>query len=288
MIHRLLGSELITWKYIRTEQTIALLGVSCIILLTLCLYLAAKCIHSQVVSTSDIQIQVFWTQDLPEGQVRKAWERSAQITGIDRVTTYSSAQALHSMQETLGSEIDLSWMQDHNPLPPTAILYASISQANSAGEILAQVHNLPGVERVHTNPLQMQSAEAWSALATTVVWPVMCILLAIQAVLLANTVRMSMTKLHADIDVLRLVGAARWAYLAPILTRMILLTLAGTTLALAGAKLIQVRVQEILASPPLHLECPFLSWPELGAAFLGAGLVSGLSCTLAIYWQDEA
>jgi len=140
---------------------------------------------------------------------------------------------------------------------------------------------------VHSNPFQVQAAAVWSQLASTVVWPMITVLLATQAVLLANTVRMSMTKLHGDIHVLRLVGAARWAYHVPILTRMSLLTLLGTSLALAGAKLIQIRVGMILSAPPFHLGCPFLSWPELFIIFLGTGLVTVLSSALAICVQDQ-
>jgi cell division transport system permease protein len=191
------------------------------------------------------------------------------------------------MQKTLGPDLDLSWMTDQNPLPPTAVLYSTISDSVPASNIIEKVHNLSGVEKVHSNPFQLQAAAAWSQLASTVVWPLITVLLATQAVLLANTVRMSMTKLHGDIHVLRLVGAARWAYHAPILTRMSLLTLLGTGLALAGAKLIQIRVDMILSAPPFHLGCPFVSWPEVFIIFLGAGLVTILSSALAIYWQDQ-
>ena len=288
MPHRLLGSELITWKYIRTEQIIVLCGVILIIFLTMCIYLASKCIHTHVVSSSaDIQIQVYWSPEMPAEEVRLAWDTAAQIPGVDRLATYTAAQALNSMQKTLGPDLDLSWMTVQNPLPPTAVLYATISDSVPASHIIEKVHNLSGVEKVHSNPFQVQAAAVWSQLASTIVWPMITVLLATQAVLLANTVRMSMTKLHGDIHVLRLVGAARWAYHVPILTRMSLLTLLGTGLALAGAKLIQIRVDMILSAPPFHLGCPFVSWPEMLIIFLGAGLVSVLSSALAIYGQDQ-
>lgn len=288
MFHRLLGSELIPWKYIRIEQCIGLVGVSLIIFLTLCVYLGAKCIHSQVISSSsDIQIQAFWKPGLSENDVRNTWQQAKHIPGVHRVATYTSAQALEYMHETLGSDLDLSWMTEHNPLPPTAVLYAEISDAHPASEILAEVDDLPGVEKVHSNPMQVQAAEIWTTMASTVVWPLIIVLLITQAVLLANTVRMSMTKLQADIHVLRLVGATRRAYLSPILSRMILLTLGGTALALIGAKVLQVRANHILSAPPFHLGCPFVSWPELLATLFGACLVTGLSCALAIHWQDD-
>lgn len=288
MPHRLLGSELITWKYIRTEQIIVLCGVILIIFLASCVYLASKCIHTHVVSaSSDIQIQVYWNPDMPAEEVSLAWDKAAQIPGVDRLATYTSAQALSSIQKSLGPDLDLSWMTDQNPLPPTAVLYATISDSFPATHIIQEVHTLSGVEKVHSNPFQVQAAEMWSQLSSTVVWPLITVLLATQAVLLANTVRMSMAKLHVDIHVLRLVGATRWAYHVPILTRMLLLTLLGTGLALGGAKLIQVRADKILSAPPFHLGCPFLSWPELFIIFLGAGLVTVLSSALAISGQNQ-
>ncbi|MFO7878367.1 MAG: permease-like cell division protein FtsX [Desulfovermiculus sp.] len=286
MLSRLLGSELISWKYIRTEQIIAFLGVGLIMFLALCAFLAAKCIHSQIVSSaSDIQIQAFWKSDQSMDHVRQAWEDARQLRSVHSISTFTPAQALKQMQDDIGQNVELSWLTDKNPLPPTAVVQANISQNSTASELVRQIEALPGVDRVHSNPLEVHAAESWRRIALTIVWPLITVLLLTQAVILANTVRLSLNRLHEDILVLRLIGATRWACQAPILFRMLALTFAGTTLALGGLKLVQIQALEVLSSPPFHWSCPFLSGPEILAAFLCASAVTGLSSVLAIRSQ---
>lgn len=286
MLSRLLGSELISWKYIRTEQVIAFLGVGLIMFLALCAFLGAKCIHSQIVSSaSDIQIQAFWKSDQSMDHVRQAWEDARQLPSVHSIATFTPAQALKQMQDDIGQNVELSWLTEKNPLPPTAVVQANISQNSTATELVRQIEALPGVDRVHSNPLEVHAAESWRRIALTIVWPLITVLLLTQAVILANTVRLSLNRLHEDILVLRLIGATRWACQAPILFRMLTLTFAGTTLALGGLKLVQVQALEVLSSPPFHWSCPFLSWPEILAAYLCACAVTGLSSVLAIHSQ---
>lgn len=286
MLSRLLGSDLISWKYIRTEQIIAFLGVGLIMFLALCAFLGAKCIHTQIVSqAADIQIQAFWKPDQSMDQVRLAWEQASQLPSVDRIITFTPAQALQQMQADIGKNAELTWLKDHNPLPATAVIQANVSQNSTAAGLVRQIEALPGVERVHSNPLEVHAAESWKRISLTIVWPLITVLLLTQAVILANTVRLSLHRLHEDILVLRLIGATRWACHAPILFRMLALTCAGTVLAIGALKLIQLQALEVLSSPPFHWSCPFLSWPEILAAFLCASAVTGLSSVLAIHSQ---
>lgn len=286
MPFRLLGSELISWKYVRTEQIIAFFGVGLIMFLALCAFFGAKCLQSLIASSaSDIQIQAFWKPDLSMDQVRKEWDDASQFPSVHNIATFTPSQALKKMQEDIGPDLELSWLTDQNPLPPTAVVQANISRNSTAADVVKHIEELPGVDQVHSNPLEVHAAESWRRIAATIVWPVITVLLLTQAVILANTVRLSLTKLHDDIVVLRLVGATRWTCQAPILLRMLALTLGGTTLALFGLKLVQLQAHEVLSSPPFHLSCPFLSWPEIFAAYLGASAVSALSSVLAIRRQ---
>lgn len=286
MLSRLLGSELISWRYIRTEQIIAFLGVGLIMFLALCAFLGAKCIHSQIVSSAaDIQIQAFWKPDQPMDQVRQTWEDARKLPSVHRIVTFTPVQALKQLQDDIGQDVELSWLRDQNPLPPTAVVQASISRNSTAAGLVQRIEALPGVDRVHSNPLEVHAAESWRRIALTIVWPLITVLLLTQAVILANTVRLSLNRLHEDILVLRLIGATRWACQAPILFRMLALTFAATTLALCGLKLVQLLALEVLSSPPFHWSCPFLSWPEILAAYLCACAVTGLSSVLAIHSQ---
>jgi cell division transport system permease protein len=280
-----LNSDLISWKYIRTEQWIALCGVGLIMFLAVCAYISSKCIYALAQSsTADIQVQAFWSPDYPIDKVRSAWEIADKLPTVNKTTTYTPSQALQYIQEEIGEDLDFSWLET-NPLPPTAIFQLSLSQDKQAVETVQQIQSLPGVDTVHTNPLQLYTAEAWQRMLDSVIWPLIFVLLLTQAVLLANTVRLTLSKLQSDIHVLRLVGATRLDCQLPIISRMLCLTAAGTFLALGGAKFLHSHVSSVLSSPPLHMPCPFLTWIELFAVFLCASLVTSLSCALAIRKQ---
>ncbi|WP_034622333.1 cell division protein FtsX [Desulfovermiculus halophilus] len=282
MFLRMLGSELISWKYIRTEQFIALFGVSLIVFLALTAYVGSKCIHSLAASsTADIQMQVFWSADANQDQVNQAWESIEEMQAVLGITTYTPDQALAEMTSSIGPDLNLSWVED-NPLPPTAVLQVGLGSAQTAQALAKEIRGLSGVDAVHTSPLEVTTAAAWQQITSTVLWPLITVLLLTQAVLLANTVRLTIAKVQADIQVLRLVGATRIACQAPILARMLGLTLAGTTLALGGAAIIHWQISSVLSAPPFHHPCPFVSWPELAGMYAGVCAVSALSCIFAI------
>ncbi len=286
MLHRLLGSELITWKYIRAEQMTALLGATLIMFLALCAYLGGKCIHTQILSSAtDIQVQAFFEPKAPMDTVRASWDEIRQLPGVSKVTTFTPTQALHNMQELIGPGMDLSWMDGQNPLPPTAVINVSLTDPSTAPAFVRQVQGMPKVKKVHSNPFEVHAAKAWTKISATVLWPLLTVLLLTLAILLANTVRMSLGKLQTDIQVLRLVGAPRWACHIPILTRMMALTLTGTLIAVCCSYLTLSKAQEVLSAPPLYLACPFLSWIEICIACLGACAVCAMSCALAIHRQ---
>lgn len=286
MLHRLLGSELITWKYIRAEQITALLGATLIMFLALCAYLSGKCISTHILSSAtDIQVQVFFESQAPMDAVRASWDEIRRLPEVSQVRTFTPSQALHQMQEVIGPDMDLSWTKGQNLLPPTAVIHASFADPSTAPAFVRQVQEVPQVKKVHSNPLEVHAAQAWTTISATVLWPLLTVLLLTLAVLLANTIRMSLGKLQTDIQVLRLVGAPRWACHTPILTRMITLTLVGTLLAVCFSHLTLSQARDVLSAPPLYVTCPFLSWIEIGVACLGACAVCALSCTLAIHRQ---
>jgi len=283
MVRPLLSSDLISWKNIRIEQWIAFFGVGLIMFLAVCAYGSSKCLSTLAQSaSSDVQAQAFWSPDYPLGKIRSEWEMADDLPTVVETITFTPSQALQHIQQELGAGLDFSWL-DKNPLPPTAIFRLSPSKDQPAMDIIQQIRDLPGVDRVHTNPLQLYTAKAWRELLHSVLWPFISVLVLTQAVLLANTVRMALFKLESDIHVLRLVGANRLDCQLPIIIRMLCLTAAGTTVALGGAKLLHFQVSAIVSSPPLHIPCSFLSWTEVFAVFLCAFVVTGLSCSLAIH-----
>jgi cell division transport system permease protein len=283
MVRPHLNSDLISWKYIRIEQLIAFCGVGLIMFLSVCAYVSSKCLYTLAQSaTADIQVQAFWSPDYPLDKIQSEWKKADNLPAVIETITFTPSQALHKIQKELGPSLDFSWL-DKNPLPPTAIFRLSPGNDQPALDIIQKIRDLPGVDKVHTNPLQLYTAKAWQELLHSVLWPLISLLLLTQAVLLANTVRLVLFKLESDIHVLRLVGANRRDCQLPIIIRMLFLTAVGTTAALGGAKFLHFQVSAIVSSPPLHIPCPFLSFIELSAIFLCAFVVTGLSCSLAIH-----
>ena len=283
MLRRLFGSELLDWRSLRTEQVLTIIGASMILFLALCFVNASLFINSLVHRTaSDFSLQVYWQADADISRIQRQWDQIAERAEVHSLSTFTPDEALQGLQDNLGQDISLSSLIARNPLPPTLVLRAKMGKKLSAQSLIRDLEALPLVAKVQMNPLEVHLAGTWKTLTTTVLWPLLLAFVAILAWLMANTLRLGLIDLQEDIQVLRLIGASRWTYLSPLFSRTLALTLSSLTLALFALKVVQIRVDVLLSSPPLDLSFPFLPWSMILCAYVLTASVSILSCTLAI------
>ena len=211
----------------------------------------------------EVVIQAYWRGNVDEGVLRAQWEEISHLPGLAKWQTYTPEEALKTLagrlQQTAG--VDVSGLAGKNPLPPTAIMHfmpADGDQAKWREETIKYLEKLPGVAKVQVNPLREEVARAWREISRKIMLPAICMLSGILALVVGNTVRLSLISRRTEIEILQLVGARNWYIRMPLITTGALSGLIGSLIGMALLRLVYWRL-ESLSIPPLLAEFKFLS-----------------------------
>ncbi|WP_432738685.1 cell division protein FtsX [Maridesulfovibrio sp. FT414] len=231
-------------------------------------------------SKGQVEIQIFWQSGAPLADVEKQWADLETIDGLKDIRTFTPDNALKQLSDALSDSDDFSWLgEQNNPLPPTALLSFSIEPGVKndrwAANLLRELKGLPFVDKVHYNPLQIDLARGWINLTQSIVWPVIGFLGFVVALVVGNTMRLSLMTRHDEIEILYLVGAKQWFIRLPLLTGGALLGFFGSSIALGILYGAQQLFSEILNFPPLFMKIHFLP-PEQCAILLGTVTLIGM------------
>ncbi|WP_320173761.1 permease-like cell division protein FtsX [Maridesulfovibrio sp.] len=214
-------------------------------------------------SKGQVEIQIFWASNTPAEDYEKQWSDLRNIEGLIDIRTFTPENALKQLSEALSDSDDFSWLdKSRNPLPPTALLSFSVEPGVEnerwAADLLHDLKALPFVDKVHYNPLQIDLARGWISLTQSIVWPIIAFLGLIVALVVGNTMRLSLMTRKDEIEILYLVGAKQWFIRLPLLTGGALLGLVGSSTALGILYAAQQFFTDILNFPPLFMKLTFL------------------------------
>ena len=211
----------------------------------------------------EVVIQAYWRGNVDEGVLRAQWEEISHLPGLAKWQTYTPEEALKTLagrlQQTTG--VDVTGLAGKNPLPPTAIMHflpADGDQAKWREETIKYLEKLPGVSKVQVNPLREEVARTWRDISRKIMLPAICMLSGILALVVGNTVRLSLISRRTEIEILQLVGARNWYIRMPLITTGALSGLIGSLIGMGLLRLVYWRL-ESLAIPPLLAEFKFLS-----------------------------
>ena len=211
----------------------------------------------------EVVIQAYWRGNVDEGVLRAQWEEISHLPGLAKWQTYTPEEALNTLAGRLqqSAGVDVTALAGKNPLPPTAIMHfmpADGDQAKWREETLRYLEKLPGVAKVQVNPLREEVARAWREISRKIMLPAICMLSGILALVVGNTVRLSLISRRTEIEILQLVGARNWYIRMPLITTGALSGLIGSLIGMALLRLVYWRL-ESLSIPPLLAEFKFLS-----------------------------
>lgn len=229
-------------------------------------------------ASGDIQFQVYWQPNAEQELVRTQWDTLRELEHLAEIKTFSGDQALELLMQRLGGTGDFVWLQGHNPLPATALLTFAVrddDQQTWAKATYLYLETLEGVEKVSFNPLQLDLARGWARFSNQVIWPLILFLGVVLALVVGNTIKLSQLHRQNEVDILRLVGAARWYIQLPMLVSGAVLGLLGGILALLMLKGVQVSLQDLLHFPPIWLRLDYLPFSQV-LTFLSVLVVMGV------------
>ena len=221
--------------------------------------------------------QVYWTPDTDLETVRAQWEEIANLEFLTDLITYTPEQAMDTLSSELGPDIDLSWLQDKEDTLPATALVSFSPQGQDPGSwteaMLARLEALPGVDKVHYNPVKTHVAKSWAAFARRITWPAMGFLLLVLSLVVGNTIKLSLVNRRDEIDILRLVGARNWYIQLPLLVTGAVQGILGGILAVAMLKALQVGLKDLLNFPPFSMEFTF---PPMDQALLFVAVLAAV------------
>lgn len=222
-----------------------------------------------------VEFQLYWKQGTPQQSVHESWESISRMDHLEEFKGFAPEDALVELAETLGEAGDFSWLQEQNPLPYTALAAFAVppemQQEGWASELLKQLKSLQGVEKVHYTPTQMDLAHGWIAVTRTVAWPVVGFLALVAALVVGNTIKLSLMTRRDEVDILSLVGAKPWYIRWPLLTGGFLQGLLGSLIGLGLLGLAQSALKDALNVPPLFLQIHFLPFDQ--CVVLAGGII---------------
>ncbi|SDK47357.1 cell division transport system permease protein [Maridesulfovibrio ferrireducens] len=238
-------------------------------------------------SRGQVQIQLFWQAETSSDEYSKQWENLSKLEGLKEIRTFTPDEALKQLSEALSGTDDFSWMKEgNNPLQPTALLAFSVEPGVEnemwATDLLNQLKALPFVDKVHYNPLQIDLARGWINLTQSVIWPIIGFLGLVVALVVGNTIRLSLMTRKDEIEILSLVGAKQWFIRLPLLTGGALLGLLGSSIALGTLYGAQRFFEDALNFPPLFMKLTFLPPEQCGALIGAVTLIGMLSSFVAV------
>jgi cell division transport system permease protein len=211
----------------------------------------------------EVVIQVYWRNSMDDDTLRAQWEEIGHLPSLAKYQTYTPEEALNAMSSRLqqSAGVDITSLAGRNPLPPTAIMHflpMTGDQAQWREETIKYLEKLSGVTRVQINPRREEVARTWREISRKIMLPSICMLSGILALVVGNTVRLSLISRHTEIEILQLVGARNWYIRLPLITTGALSGLVGSITGMILLFFVYWRLKE-LSIPPLLAEFKFLS-----------------------------
>ena len=231
--------------------------------------------------------QVYWEPAADMDRVRAQWSGFDALAYFKAKETFTPDQALGELAQSLGSGRDeLRQLAGGSPLPATAVVYFTAPRDQDpevfAQSTLREISRLPGVEDVHYSALQLGLAKAWTGFSHTVLWPLIAFLGFVTALIMANTLRLSLASRSDEVEILQLVGAGRWYIRLPLVVGGATQGLVGGALSLGLLKAVQLPLADLFNTPPLNLTIAFLPSEYALGLVAGVTTVGALASFVAV------
>lgn len=180
---------------------------------------------------SQVHFQVFVDPSLSETQIQALQRKIYTIEGIQDVDFITPEEALADFQKDFGDE--LVSVLGENPLPPSlrVTLKPDYSKINQIQTVIQQIEGYSAVDEVVFQEKIVRMLNEYFLVGVTVSLAIGTTIFFISALLIFNTIRLTIHSRKTVIDIMRLVGATNFFIKAPFVVEGILQGLVGSLLA---------------------------------------------------------
>ncbi|WP_419786167.1 cell division protein FtsX [Pseudodesulfovibrio sp.] len=268
-------------------QLLTLVAVAMVTLLTGFILMGLFNVNQQILkSRGEVEFQIYWKTDLSAESVLKDWDTIRAMDHLSELKTFTPENALTELATALGETGDFSWLADNNPLPYSGLaIFAVPPEAQNTGwteSLLTSLKTLPGVDKVNYTPFQADLAQGWRTMSRVIFWPVLGFLGLIVALVVHNTIKLSLLTRMDEVEILSLVGARPGYIRWPLLTGGFIQGILGSAGGIGMLRAVHSATAEMLDFPPLLIKIQFLPWEQQAILAGAVTLVATLSSWVAV------
>ena len=236
---------------------------------------------------NDKQITLFLKDDVTFSQAQTLASTITSKSQIATAQTVNKDTALNEFKQQMGLA-SIAENLPKNPLPHLIIANpnASLKDLQSLQTLENELRSLPQVQLVQFDLLWFQRLQAMLKLINRILWIVSGVLLIAIGLIIANVIRWEVTSRHAEIEIIKLVGATDAFVRRPFLYAGFWLGLAASLLALVIVSLCSWIIQQSSAQLSSLFGSDFqlatLSIDSAGLILIGSSLLGVGAAWIAV------
>ena len=164
--------------------------------------------------------------------VESVVDRIKNMNWVSDINTISPEQAMEKLEERLGSQSHVTKLIDGNPL--TWSIYVRVRNIGDVDILVKSLNAMQEVDEVVYAGAFIKRLEKISYLANSGVVTMLILVLSITSVVIFNTIRISLFSQKDEIFIMSLVGATHGYIAYPFIFQGIIISGAGSILAVSG------------------------------------------------------
>ena len=182
---------------------------------------------------SDKQITLFLNENVTYTQAQQLANKIASKDTIANASAINKQTALDEFKQQMGME-SIAENLPQNPLPHLIIANpdTTLSDFDALQALENELRDIKQVQQVQFDLLWFQRLQAMLSVINRIQWIVSIVLLLAIGLIIANVIRWEVTSRHAEIEIIKLVGASDTYVTRPFLYSGFWLGFAGSLLAL--------------------------------------------------------
>lgn len=222
----------------------------------------------------DMRVVTYLKDDLPEAKIGPVKQKLMALPHVQQVTFISKDVALERLMKRLNGRFDANDVA-HNPLPDS--LEISVDSPDNMAAVAEKAESFTEIQKVRTGEAVAQKMRAFAKLLRWTGGSLLGVLFLSTILVISNTIRLTVFARRREIEIMQMVGAARWFVQIPFILEGMLVGLAGASTAMV----LLSSSYEVLV-PQMVAMVPFVSFippadllPMLGPALLALGVFVG-------------
>ena len=222
---------------------------------------------AEVVKQDYNNIEIFFKDSVKTDDILKLQKEIAKWKEVDEVKFRSKDDALKILKKRWGENGYLLNGLASNPLPNSLVL--TVDKIEKSDAVAKKAEKVAGVEDVkyyQDTIKKLVSATRGFQIATVVI---MAFLIVIAAVVVSNTIKLTVFNRSDEIVIMKYVGATNWFIRAPFLLEGILIGIVSSLLASGIVMLIYKSISKAIGDKVLAI----LSTPMVPAGFLSVNII---------------